>query len=368
MTRLLADDSSLFYARANIADIAGIINHDLQMMSNWAKQWLVTFNSLKTEAVLFTLKKLDFFTTSFFDNVVINFVDSHKYLGVKLSSNGQWYTHIENIVSSAARSLEIMRKLKYSISRNALNQMNKSNMLPVIEYASIVWDGCLKQDSQTLRKIQNEAAWLVARLTRSVSLKNLYIECGWATLSQRRHQHKLSFMYAVNTGMVPSYIQAFIPPLVSEISDNPLRNNSNISVTLNRMSLSILQKYCIPLSIRLWNSLEDNFKNISTLPTFRKHIISTLNIANVPPFFSMGNIYMFVLRAKLRNNCSGINSDLFRNHISNNSVCDLCNVSEDAYHFFFQCRKYSVERHFFNDTVIGVHSLNINVILYLNGN
>ena len=89
MTRLFADDSSLFYAAANIADKAGIINHDLQMMSNWAKQWLVTFNPLKTEAALFTLKKLDFFPHLIFDNVVINFVDSHKHLGVTLSSNGQ---------------------------------------------------------------------------------------------------------------------------------------------------------------------------------------------------------------------------------------------------------------------------------------
>ena len=47
-----ADDSSLFYAAANIADIAGIINHDLQLLSNWAKQWLVTFNPLKNRSCL----------------------------------------------------------------------------------------------------------------------------------------------------------------------------------------------------------------------------------------------------------------------------------------------------------------------------
>ena len=40
----------------------------------------------------------------------------------------------------------------------------------------------------------------------------------------------LSFMYNVNTGMVPSYIQDLIPPLVSEVSYNPLRNTRNISV------------------------------------------------------------------------------------------------------------------------------------------
>ena len=49
-----------FYSAAHIADIAGIIDHDLQLLTNWAKQWLVTFNPLKTEAVLITFKKLDF--------------------------------------------------------------------------------------------------------------------------------------------------------------------------------------------------------------------------------------------------------------------------------------------------------------------
>ena len=128
---------------------------------------------MKTEAVLFTLKKLDSYPHLIFDYVVINSVDSHKHLGVTLSSNGQWHAHIENIVSSATRILGIMHKLKYSISRNVLNQMYMSyNKLPVIEYASIVWDGCSEQDSQTLQKIQNEAARLVTGLTTAVDLNH----------------------------------------------------------------------------------------------------------------------------------------------------------------------------------------------------
>ena len=34
LTRLFADDSSLFYAAARLSDIAGIINHDRIMLSN----------------------------------------------------------------------------------------------------------------------------------------------------------------------------------------------------------------------------------------------------------------------------------------------------------------------------------------------
>ena len=103
-------------------------------------------------------------------------------------------------------------------------------------------------------KIQNEASRLVTGLTRSVSLENLYKECGWLTLSQRRKQHKLSFMYNVNAGLVPSYISDSIPPLVNEISDYPLRNNRNISLPYNRTNIS--QKSCIPSSIKYGMALK----------------------------------------------------------------------------------------------------------------
>ena len=77
------------------------------------------------------------------------------------------------------------------------------------------WDGCTQQDSNTLQKIQNEAARIVTGLTRSVSLVKLYNECGWTNLSVRRHQQKLHFMYKVNNGLVPSYITDLFLPLVN---------------------------------------------------------------------------------------------------------------------------------------------------------
>ena len=86
---LFTDDSSLFYSAAHIDDIAGIINHDMQLLSNWARQWLVTFNTLKT--VLFTLLKLYFLQQFIFDNILINFVDSQTHLGVTFSKTGQWF-------------------------------------------------------------------------------------------------------------------------------------------------------------------------------------------------------------------------------------------------------------------------------------
>ena len=99
LTRLFADDSSLFYAAARLSDITGIINHDLIMLSNWAIQWLVKLNSLKTEAVLFTLKYFEAFPQLIFDNTPIKFVEDHKHLGITFSQNCEWHTHIEQIAN-----------------------------------------------------------------------------------------------------------------------------------------------------------------------------------------------------------------------------------------------------------------------------
>ena len=58
LTRLYADDSSLFCSATSLQDIEGILNHDLTIVSKWAKQWLVDCNPNKTEAVIFSTKRV----------------------------------------------------------------------------------------------------------------------------------------------------------------------------------------------------------------------------------------------------------------------------------------------------------------------
>ena len=77
LTRLFADDRSLFVSATNLSDIEGTINHDLAVISAWAQTWLVTFNPNKTEAILFTLRLELEKPTLIFNNITVEFVDSH---------------------------------------------------------------------------------------------------------------------------------------------------------------------------------------------------------------------------------------------------------------------------------------------------
>ena len=201
----------------------------------------------------------------------------HKHLGLTLSNTGNWHKHIENILASAAKVIGIMRKLKFRLSRVALYQIYFSFILPILEYSSIVWDGCSQQDSIALDRLQNEAARIVTGLTRSVTIDNLYRECGWSSLADRRKQHKLTFMYRSANMLVPSYITDLIPPVVRETTNYPLINQNNIATPYCRTEL--LRKSCIPSSIAMWNSLDDNLRNSPSLNSFKYNLKKTQSLS-----------------------------------------------------------------------------------------
>ncbi|MCG7882866.1 MAG: hypothetical protein JAY96_14895 [Candidatus Thiodiazotropha endolucinida] len=363
LTRLFADDSSLYYAASSIADIEGIINHDLRILSGWAKQWLITFNPLKTEAVFFTLKHFENYPQITFNNTPIQFVEAHKHLGLTFSYNGQWHRHIGNIITSASKIIGIMRKLKFTFHRTALNQIYSSYVLPILEYSSIVWDGCSTYDKQALEKLQNEAARIVTGLTRSVSLENLYRECGWEPLSDRRNYQKLAFMYKVRNDLVPSYITDLIPPLVREVTNYPLRNSNDITVPYCRTEIS--KRSCIPSSISLWNSLDNEVRIAGSISTFKQHLKSSFHrIPKIPVYYTSGERFFSVIHARIRNKCSNLKGDLYSNHICLSPNCSCSEVIEDAEHFFFRCPNFLTERVTLFQTTRSFHPLSLNKVLF----
>ena len=363
LVRLFADDSSLFFSATNIQDIEGVINHDLAFISSWAKKWLVDFNPIKTVAMLFSLRPVDYLLSLNFNNTVINFVENHKHLGVTFSCNGQWKAHIENILNAAYRTLGIMRKLKYRFSRQALNQMYISYIRPQLEYSSIVWDGCSEQDKTALEKLQNEAARIVTGLTRSTSIANLYKECGWDSLADRRYFQKLCFMYKCSNNLVPDYISDIIPPLVCEVSDYPLRNRNNLANVFTRTETS--HRSCVPSSVSCWNSLQSDLREAETFLSFHHNLKDKiLAVRKIPSYFMKGPRKLSVIHARIRNNCSDLKCDLFQNHLTDDTRCACGNTEENALHFFLECENYANSRIVMFRQTRKYHPLSLNTILY----
>ena len=84
----------------------------------------------------------------------------------------------------------------------------------------------------------------------------------------------------------------------------------------------------------------------------------------IPKHYFLGDRFLSVIHARIRNNCSNLNDDLFNNHISNNRSCTCGNPIEDAEHFFFECSKYNAHRLVLFNETRDFHPINLDTLLY----
>lgn len=150
------------------------MNRDLEILYEWSKKWLVTFNQTKTVSMFFTSSRSSPQPNLFFNNVTLTSVSTHKHLGITFSENFSWHTHIQNIIKTAMKQIAILRKLKYLLSKDSLSKIYCTFILPLLEYASEIWDGCSDSDSYSLEKVQHEAALIVTGLSCFTSIDSLY--------------------------------------------------------------------------------------------------------------------------------------------------------------------------------------------------
>ena len=73
-----------------------------------------------------------------YDENILKIVESHKHLGVTISSNNKWTKHIDTIINSASTQILYLRKLKFQLPKHTLNKLYCTYIRPLLEYASEV--------------------------------------------------------------------------------------------------------------------------------------------------------------------------------------------------------------------------------------
>ena len=160
--RLFADDTSLYIIVETPDQAAHVLNVDLQTISNWAIDWLVDFHAKKTMAMTVS-RKLNpvLHPPLFLNNTRIKETATHKHLCLTFSSTCNWNDHVCNISDKACIRLNLLRALKFRVSRKSLEKMYIAFVCPLIEYSDIVWDNCSMETKMQLDAIHTEAARII---------------------------------------------------------------------------------------------------------------------------------------------------------------------------------------------------------------
>ena len=133
--------------------------------------------------------------------------------------------------------------------------------------------------------VQYEAARIVTGAWKCSSMEKLYDDLGWESLSNRRIQRRLTFLFEVQKNRFPRY-------LINTIDQQQYNERSRF---FNRSLLKIIpcrlnkyRSYFFPSTIVDWNMLNNDTKNSVSKNVFKKKILNKIR-PKKKPYFGLKN-------------------------------------------------------------------------------
>ena len=217
--------------------------------------------------------------------------------------------------------------------------MYTSFILPLLEYCDSVWDNASSESKKKLEAIHNEAGRIITGATKLCKIDNLLDELGWDNLQKRRDKHKLIIFFKIMHGLSPNYLRDLVPPLVQETTSYQLRNANDIQTFATNSEL--FYNSFFPSSVRAWNALPEDIKQTNSVLAFKSKLNS--NLRRPPKYYNIGTRQGQALHARLRMECSSLNSHLYHSKIVDSPSC-LCGSFESVHHFLFVCPRFAAAR------------------------
>ena len=242
------------------------LNSNLDTIYSWGGRNLVNLNSRKTQFLPISLSTTpsDFDIT--FDDSLLDPLNSINILGIIVTSNLSWQSHVSTIAKSASKKLGILFRCHRYFSSEQLFQLYKGLIRPCMEYCSHVWGN--SPCTSLLDRVESKAIRLISspRLTSNLE-----------PLSLRRQVASLSLFYRYYFGQCSHELIGCVPP--------PPPRNTRQAVSCHQHCVKIdnsrIARYDVcffPSTSRLWNSLPaDAFPPQYNLSSFKRRIFQFLN-------------------------------------------------------------------------------------------
>jgi ribonuclease HI len=143
-----ADDVILLQRGSDPDTVRSVMTLALRKVTDWGRLTHLTFNPLKTVAVMFTRRSSWSFTHPLtFQNVAVDPVDSTKYLGVVLDSRLTWQPHCIYASNRALAVLFATRRAfgtTWGLQPKTKLWIYNSMVLPIMLYGCAIWIGATK--------------------------------------------------------------------------------------------------------------------------------------------------------------------------------------------------------------------------------
>ena len=142
---MYTDDTLLYTYGKDVDKIKHALNNDLKQLENWLRLNQMHVNVSKTKVMLLHSKTKQCILHDFdvyLNDERLEIVDQYKYLGVIIDSTLRWQEHVDNLCKRISMKLAVLRRIKPFLPKKSLIAVYNSTILPLFDYACIVWSSC----------------------------------------------------------------------------------------------------------------------------------------------------------------------------------------------------------------------------------
>ena len=133
----------------------------------------------------------------------ISNVSSFKYLGIHISSDFTWTDHIEHLTGKVSQRLGLLKCIKHLLPFRARLLFYKSLVMPLFEYADLVWgDKHNITLISSLQVLQKKAAKVILNRPLYSSSTEALATLKWLPLEKRRFQRRCVHVYKCINGLI----------------------------------------------------------------------------------------------------------------------------------------------------------------------
>ena len=204
------------------------------------------------------------------NNTQLQETTNHDYLGVNLSNDLSWNSHIGNITAKANRSLGFIRRNLFSCSMHTKEMAYKMLVRPILEYGSSVWDPHTQKLIKQVEAVQNRAARFVSGINyKKCSISKVKKDLHWDDLATRRKVARLTNFHQAIGGHLAIPARNILRPVQrSTRLTSPTTNN----FTPIQASKDCYKQSFLPRTVIDWNQLPKSITTIVDKQQFKTAI------------------------------------------------------------------------------------------------
>jgi hypothetical protein len=232
--------------------------------------WGMQFHPEKCISLSVTRSQTPFHTSYILKGHTLESVTTAKYLGITISKDMNWDTHIDNITSKANKIIGFLRRNLPIQNTETETLAYKSMVRSNLEYCTSVWSPHTEKLKSKLEQVQHRAArYVTNRYHNTSSVSAMLNHLQLPTLEHRRNLNRITMLYKITNNLIAVDPKLYLTPQPSLSTRN---NNPLQSTRTNYYKYSFF-----PHAVVLWNSLPYTVVNAGSLDQF-KQLIQCQNI------------------------------------------------------------------------------------------